>query len=29
MFSLEELDELEATIGEQRAQLPADKWVTG
>lgn len=28
MFSLAELDELEATLAEQNAQLPEDKWTT-
>lgn len=28
MFTVEELDELEATLAEQRAQLPEDKWTT-
>jgi len=27
-FTIEELDELEATVAEQRAQLPEDKWMT-
>lgn len=28
LFTLDELDELEATLVEQRAQLPEDKWTT-
>ena len=27
-FTLDELDELDATLAEQRAQLPEDKWTT-
>ncbi len=27
-LTVEELDELEATLAEQRAQLPEDKWMT-